>query len=95
MGAALQAMHDLALSVAASGATPSFILLTDGAANVARDGTKSRSAGTEDAMNAAKAVSSAGYRGILVDTATRPSSSGTRACCCTGRRLPTSPQRIG
>ena len=73
MGAALQAMHDLALSVAASGATPSFILLTDGAANVARDGTKSRSAGTEDAMNAAKAVSSAGYRGILVDTATRPS----------------------
>lgn len=73
MGAALQAMHDLAMSVAASGATPSFILLTDGAANVARDGTKSRSAGTEDAMNAAKAVSSADYRGILVDTAARPS----------------------
>ena len=73
MGAALQTMHDLALSVAGSGATPSFILLTDGAANVARDGTKSRSAGTEDAMNAAKAISSADYRGILVDTATRPS----------------------
>ena len=73
MGAALQAMHDLALSVAASGATPSFILLTDGAANVARDGTKSRSAGTEDAMSEAKAVASADYRGILVDTATRPS----------------------
>ena len=73
MGAALQAMHDLALSVAASGATPSFILLTDGAANVARDGTKSRIAGTEDAMNAAKAIYSADYRGILIDTATRPS----------------------
>ena len=43
------------------------------AANVARDGTKSRSAGTEDAMNAAKAVSSAGYRGILVDTEPRTS----------------------
>ena len=88
MGAALQAMHDLALSVAASGATPSFILLTDGAANVARDGTKSRSAGTEDAMNAAKAVSSADYRGILVDS-NPPKPSGTRACCCAGRRLPT------
>ena len=73
MGAALQAMHELALSVAASGATPTYILLTDGAANVARDGTKSRSAGTEDAMNAAKAVASADYRGILVDTANRPS----------------------
>ena len=74
MGAALQAMHELAMSVAASGATPSFILLTDGAANVARDGTKSRSAGTEDAINAAKAVAGADYRGILIDTAIRPSS---------------------
>lgn len=74
MGAALEAMHTLAISVAASGATPSFILLTDGAANVARDGTKSRSAGTDDAMNAAKTVATADYRGILVDTASRPSS---------------------
>lgn len=74
MGAALQAMHELAMSVAASGATPSFILLTDGAANVARDGTKSRSAGTEDAINAAKPVAGADYRGILIDTAIRPSS---------------------
>lgn len=73
MGAALQAMHELAVSVAATGATPSFILLTDGAANVARDGTKGRSAGTDDAMSAAKAVASADYRGILVDTAPRPS----------------------
>jgi magnesium chelatase subunit D len=74
MGAALQAMHDLAIATATTGATPSFILLTDGAANVARDGTKSRSAGTEDAMKAAKVVSCADYRGILVDTAARPSS---------------------
>lgn len=73
MGAALQSMHELALSVTATGATPSFILLTDGAANVARDGTKSRSAGTEDALNAAKTVAGADYRGILVDTAARPS----------------------
>ena len=73
MGAALQAMHDLAIATATTGATPSFILLTDGAANVARDGTKSRSAGTEDAMKAAKVVACADYRGILVDTAARPS----------------------
>lgn len=73
MGAALQSMHELALSVSGTGATPSFILLTDGAANVARDGTKSRSAGTEDALTAAKMVASADYRGMLVDTAARPS----------------------
>ena len=52
MAAALQATHELARSVSATGATPSYVLLTDGAANVARDGTKSRSAGTEDALSA-------------------------------------------
>ena len=54
MAAALQATHELARSVSATGATPSYVLLTDGAANVARDGTKSRAAGTEDALSAAK-----------------------------------------
>lgn len=73
MAAALQATHDLALSVSATGATPSYVLLTDGAANVARDGTKSRSAGTEDALSAAKLLANTHIKGVLVDTAVRPS----------------------
>jgi magnesium chelatase subunit D len=73
MAAALQATHELALSVSATGATPSYVLLTDGAANVARDGTKSRSAGTEDALSAAKLLANAQFKGVLVDTAVRPS----------------------
>lgn len=73
MAAALQATHDLALSVSATGATPSYVLLTDGAANVARDGTKSRSAGTEDALSAAKLLANTQIKGVLVDTAVRPS----------------------
>jgi magnesium chelatase subunit D len=73
MAAALQATHELALSVSATGATPSYVLLTDGAANVARDGTKSRSAGTEDALSAAKLLANTQIKGVLVDTAVRPS----------------------
>ena len=73
MAAALQATHELALSVSATGATPSYVLLTDGAANVARDGTKSRSLGTEDALSAAKLLAKVEMKGILVDTAVRPS----------------------
>jgi magnesium chelatase subunit D len=73
MASALQLLHQMALTVAASGATPSYVLLTDGAANVARDGTKSRSAGTEDALVIAKRVAQTGFKGVLVDTAVRPS----------------------
>ena len=73
MAAALQATHELACSVSATGATPSYVLLTDGAANVARDGTKSRSAGTEDALSAAKLLANTQIKGVLVDTAVRPS----------------------
>ena len=72
MASALQLLHQMALTVAASGATPSYVLLTDGAANVARDGTKSRSAGTEDALVIAKRVAQTGFKGVLVDTAVRP-----------------------
>ena len=73
MAAALQATHELARSVSATGATPSYVLLTDGAANVARDGTKSRAAGTEDALSAAKLLANTKIKGVLVDTAVRPS----------------------
>ena len=73
MAAALQTIYDLATTVEATGATPTYVLLTDGASNVARDGTKSRAAGTEDALRVAKKVAATHYRGVLVDTAVRPS----------------------
>ena len=73
LAAALQTIYDLATTVEATGATPTYVLLTDGASNVARDGTKSRAAGTEDALRVAKKVAATHYRGVLVDTAVRPS----------------------
>ena len=73
MAAAIESIELLSLSIENSGATPSYVLVTDGAANVSRDGTKSRSAGSEDALTAAKSLARRSFEGILVDTAVRPS----------------------
>ena len=74
MAAAIESIELLSLSIENSGATPSYVLVTDGAANVSRDGTKSRSAGSADALTAAKSLARRSFEGILVDTAVRPSS---------------------
>ena len=55
------------------GCTPVFILLTDGRANVCRDGTTGRAPATEDAADAARALRlQTGARGMVIDTSPRP-----------------------
>ncbi|MBY0334635.1 MAG: VWA domain-containing protein, partial [Acetobacteraceae bacterium] len=53
------------------GRTPLLVLLTDGRANVARDGTTGRSAGEADALAAARGLAAARITTLLVDTAPR------------------------
>ncbi len=48
------------------------MLLTDGAANVARDGARNREAGTRDALLAARALAQSATGGLVIDTAQRP-----------------------
>ena len=48
------------------------VLLTDGAANVARDGTRNREAGTRDALAAARSLSMSPANALIIDTAQRP-----------------------
>ncbi len=55
------------------GATPGIVLLTDGRANVARDGTGGRARAEADALDAARRLRAAGVRALLVDTGPRPS----------------------
>jgi len=62
----------LAESVRRQGLTPTLILLTDGRANVSRDGQGGRARAQEQAVMAARAVRAAGLRALLVDTAPRP-----------------------
>jgi magnesium chelatase subunit D len=72
LAAGLDAAFALADLIRRKGQTPTVILLTDGRANVARDGGQGRPRAEEDAMNAAKQLRAAGIAGVLVDTSPRP-----------------------
>ena len=72
MAAALDLTRDLAEKVGKQGTNMQYVLLTDGAANVSRDGTRNREAGTRDALLAARALASSPASGLVIDTAQRP-----------------------
>ncbi|MDZ4131357.1 MAG: magnesium chelatase ATPase subunit D, partial [Hydrogenophaga sp.] len=48
------------------------VMLTDGRANVARDGWHGRARATEDALEAADAFRLAGLSALLIDTSSQP-----------------------
>lgn len=62
----------LADSVARRGGTPTLVLLTDGQANVARDGRGGRAQAQSDATAAARMLRAAGHRALFIDTSPRP-----------------------
>lgn len=69
---AIDAAATLAEAVRRKGQTPSLVFLSDGGANVARDGTGGRGKAREDAINAARRLKLTGMRALFVDTAPRP-----------------------
>ncbi len=72
MAAALDLTRETAKRSAKQGLTTHYVLLTDGAANVARDGVRNREAGTRDALIAARALAQSATNGLVIDTAQRP-----------------------
>lgn len=72
LAAGLDAALLLADQVRRRGETPLVVLLTDGGANIGRDGTAGRAAARADAEAGARALRAAGVRALLVDTAPRP-----------------------
>jgi magnesium chelatase subunit D len=72
MASALDLAARLVLQVAKRGQTPTLVLLTDGHANVARDGTGGRARAEADALASAKQLRPLCARMLLVDTAPRP-----------------------
>lgn len=72
LAAGLDTAVTLALGVRAKGGTPSVVLLTDGRANVARDGTPGRPVAESDALESAHVMKALGLNAIFIDTATRP-----------------------
>ncbi len=76
LASGLDTARHLTDEVRRKGATPVLILLTDGRANVARDGSGGRDQAHADAKEAAQAVRLMGIRALLVDTSPRPRPAG-------------------
>jgi magnesium chelatase subunit D len=72
LAAGLDAARGMAEACRRAGRTPLLVLLTDGRANVARDGTGGRPKAEADALDAAKPLRIAAVPALLVDTAPRP-----------------------
>ncbi len=72
LAAGIDAAAALALDVRRKGRRPVAVFLTDGRANVARDGSPGRAGAEADADAAARLLRGAGVPALLVDTAPRP-----------------------
>jgi magnesium chelatase subunit D len=78
LAAGVEAALGLALAEQAKDHTPLLVFLTDGRANIGRDGAPGRAAADADAMTAARKVGEAGVSAVFVDTSARPAPDGDR-----------------
>lgn len=72
LAAGLQSALVLALQARAKGMTPTVVLITDGRANIALDGSADRAQAAEDATQMATALRGAGIAGLVIDMSNRP-----------------------
>ena len=72
MATAIDAAVGAAIAAERSGSAPLVVFLTDGRANIARDGTPGRGKAAEDALAAARAFALARVSALFVDTSLRP-----------------------
>ncbi len=71
LAAAFDAAFALSDAIKRRGQTPVLIFMTDGRANIARDGTADRRQAMEDATASARVIRASGIASIFVDTAPR------------------------
>jgi magnesium chelatase subunit D len=86
LAAGIEAALVLADAVRRKGDTPTLVLLTDGRANIARDGAAGRARAEAEALVAARAMRAAGFAVLLVDTAPRPETLAARLSAEMGAR---------
>ncbi len=72
LASGLDTARELAESIAHHGRVPAVVLMTDGRANIARDGKADIRRAEDDALTAARELCIEGFRSLLVDTARRP-----------------------
>jgi len=86
LAAGLDAAARLADAVRRRGQTPTIVLLTDGRANIARDGSPGRERAEADALAAGRGLRAAGHATLLIDTAQRPQALAQRFAAEMGAR---------
>jgi magnesium chelatase subunit D len=62
----------LALGVRGKGHSPTIVLMTDGRANICRDGSAGRAAAESEAQDAARQLRATGVPAVVIDTSPRP-----------------------
>jgi magnesium chelatase subunit D len=72
LAAGLEAASLMADTVRRKGQTPTIVVLTDGRANIARDGAQGRPRAAQDANRAAQQMRAAGFAALLIDMSPRP-----------------------
>jgi magnesium chelatase subunit D len=89
LAAGIDAAATLAAQVRRAGATPVVVLLTDGRANVARDGHGGRVRAQQEALAAARHLAAQGGQVLLIDTSVRPEPAArSLAAAAAARYLP-------
>jgi magnesium chelatase subunit D len=86
LAAGIASAHTLADAVRRRGATPVIVLLTDGRANIARDGTPGRARAGEEALAAARLMRLEGLSTLLLDTSPQPQESARQLAAAMGAR---------
>lgn len=86
LAAGIALATELAGTAVRAGQTPIVVLLTDGRANVGRDGVGGRAQAEADALAAARQLRAAGLAALLVDTSARPSPMAERLAGAAGAR---------
>jgi magnesium chelatase subunit D len=86
LAAAIGEAQGVADQVRRGGGTPLVVFLTDGKANIARDGTPDRALAIEDAETAAKGFRRDEFRTLMIDLSDQPSGTAARLAGMMGAR---------
>jgi len=86
LAAGLERAFELGAGILRRGATPVIVALTDGRANVGRDGKPGREQAHRDALEAGHRLRAAGLTVLLVDTSPRPRPLGQELAAAMGAR---------
>lgn len=83
----LNAAREVAEAVIAKGRSAALVILTDGRANIAADGSPGRPQAAADAETAAKAIAARGIDSLVIDISARPGPEGASLAAALGGRF--------